>query len=586
MDTNLRNMLLAIAAAVLAIGGAITVYVNSESPSPTPSPSPSAIVSPMPSPSISVMPSPSPSASVAPSPSPSPSVKPSPSPSPSPSPKPSPSASVAPSPSPSVTPSPSSTVTASVVFSKPNRDALSFSSGMNLFGSRGETISAVLQLATQSGACQPLAISSAQASASFYKMTSVTTSSPSFTGARVGSWLDPLVPVNQVCVGDQIWMDLAIPTGAVAGLYSLPYGINLTVWSMTMPGNPTLPIYTEMQSYSVMLASGFPSTSNVGVEGPVAIAWSNFLRQHRIEPVKQYIVGYSPPLNSDGTLNLTQWASSNASYQQIVLTGAIAPPMLVGPGMTDVPTMKSIDAAIVAGTLPVGTWAYACDEAACSTSITQTLKTNAPHLKVMATVSNQPGGANSQAAYAASVDQFYVVLDWFSKGTNVLGAYTSCMAQGSCSNGAPSTPSGTPMMLIDAPTVHPRAFPWVLSALGMTKGLYYNSTQSIGTAWTNQYYSGGNGDGNLLYVGTDANHTPNASIRLKMLRQGSYDIEYLNWAKSQNIAFTSPATSATQWSKNVDDYETLRVSLGTQLNGKLFMKKPSVKKAAKKAAHK
>ena len=51
-------------------------------------------------------------------------------------------------------------------------------------------------------------------------------------------------------------------------------------------------------------------------------------------------------------------------------------------------------------------------------------------------------------------------------------------------------------------------------------------------AWTSQWDFNGNGDGTLFYPGTPervggATHVPVASIRLKMIREGMEDYEYL-----------------------------------------------------------
>jgi MYXO-CTERM domain-containing protein len=64
--------------------------------------------------------------------------------------------------------------------------------------------------------------------------------------------------------------------------------------------------------------------------------------------------------------------------------------------------------------------------------------------------------------------------------------------------------------------------------------LYYDTTYAYtkGDAWTSQYYFGGNGDGTLFYPGTPAkiggtSHIPLASLRVKLIREGMEDYEYL-----------------------------------------------------------
>jgi uncharacterized protein (TIGR03382 family) len=71
----------------------------------------------------------------------------------------------------------------------------------------------------------------------------------------------------------------------------------------------------------------------------------------------------------------------------------------------------------------------------------------------------------------------------------------------------------------------------------VTGELYYETTQAYDYAagrepWTNQWAYGGNGDGTFFYPGTPAaiggqTDIPVASLRLKLLREGMEDFEYL-----------------------------------------------------------
>jgi len=114
--------------------------------------------------------------------------------------------------------------------------------------------------------------------------------------------------------------------------------------------------------------------------------------------------------------------------------------------------------------------------------------------------------------------------------------YQSCDSWG-CSFGGGH---GWPTNAIDANPERNRAEPWLSYQLG-TRGelywadlfAYYEYDQS--NPWDSQWstdWSGGNGDGNLFYPGTTAriggtHDTPVPSIRLKMLREGMEDYEYL-----------------------------------------------------------
>ncbi len=150
-----------------------------------------------------------------------------------------------------------------------------------------------------------------------------------------------------------------------------------------------------------------------------------------------------------------------------------------------------------------------------------------------------PGGGSQRSAY-----------DGFLAGdaANELWLYASCRSHG-CSGGPVESRDydGWPGYAIDAPASQARAMGWMAFAYKASGELYYNTTQSLSTAATNQYASGGNGDGNLFYAGTPggsngsiaiggAHDIPIESIRLKRLRDGREDYEYLHILARQNRA--------------------------------------------------
>jgi uncharacterized protein (TIGR03382 family) len=74
---------------------------------------------------------------------------------------------------------------------------------------------------------------------------------------------------------------------------------------------------------------------------------------------------------------------------------------------------------------------------------------------------------------------------------------------------------------------------WLSFKYGATGELYYETAYAFThDAWSNQWDFSGNGDGTLFYPGTPARiggrtDVPVASIRLKMIREGMEDFEYL-----------------------------------------------------------
>jgi uncharacterized protein (TIGR03437 family) len=90
--------------------------------------------------------------------------------------------------------------------------------------------------------------------------------------------------------------------------------------------------------------------------------------------------------------------------------------------------------------------------------------------------------------------------------------------------------------------------------------LYFETSVAMASAWENQWAFDGNGDGTLFYPGTPnriggTNHIPIESIRLKLIREGMEDYEYLRllcylgdceWAKSTaRTLFPAPSRVTT-----------------------------------------
>jgi hypothetical protein len=121
-----------------------------------------------------------------------------------------------------------------------------------------------------------------------------------------------------------------------------------------------------------------------------------------------------------------------------------------------------------------------------------------------------------------------------------LWIYQSCMSHdcgGTVNFAAPTAHdryyTGWPSYMIDASAVRNRAMQWLAFQYEATGELYYETAMAYSRdAWTNQWDFTGNGDGTLFYPGTPAkiggsSHVPVASIRLKMIRDGMEDYEYL-----------------------------------------------------------
>ena len=139
---------------------------------------------------------------------------------------------------------------------------------------------------------------------------------------------------------------------------------------------------------------------------------------------------------------------------------------------------------------------------------------------------------------------------WLGAGERQLWWYQSCMSSGCDLDSGPLT-VGWPTYAIDAPAALNRAMEWQSWKNRMQGELYYDTTYAFsrGDAWTDQLYFGNNGDGTLFYPGTPAkiggtHHIPIASLRMKLIRAGMEDYEYLKALADAGDAATADSEAA------------------------------------------
>jgi hypothetical protein len=147
---------------------------------------------------------------------------------------------------------------------------------------------------------------------------------------------------------------------------------------------------------------------------------------------------------------------------------------------------------------------------------------------------------NQRKAY----DAFLASTDDPSGGfRNELWTYTSCLSY-SCDSDEDDYWDGWPGYAIDAPGAQARALGALAWLYDVEGELYYNVGTSLEDAWTDSYEFGGNGDGNLFYPGLPAggegipaiggeSDIPIESLRLKRIRDGREDYEYLRALESE-----------------------------------------------------
>lgn len=128
---------------------------------------------------------------------------------------------------------------------------------------------------------------------------------------------------------------------------------------------------------------------------------------------------------------------------------------------------------------------------------------------------------------------------FLSQPGNRLWLYTSCESHG-CSGDESTDPywRGWPSYVVDQPATEQRAMGFVAYEYGVSGELYFATDYDLASAWTDQYDFGGNGDGTLFYPGTPnriggKHDIPIDSIRLKRIRDGREDYEYLHILKER-----------------------------------------------------
>ncbi|HEY8165476.1 MAG TPA: DUF4091 domain-containing protein [Gemmatimonadaceae bacterium] len=149
---------------------------------------------------------------------------------------------------------------------------------------------------------------------------------------------------------------------------------------------------------------------------------------------------------------------------------------------------------------------------------------------------------------------------------NQVWMYTSCMSHGcapsgvnatQCKNGPEGGETATNdayfdgwlSYVTDAPASEGRAMGWLAYVYNTSGELYFQVSHCLAKPPDQQYAYGGNGDGTLFYAGKPTQHGgstdfPIESIRLKLIRDGYEDYEYLKLADGINATQTRNIATA------------------------------------------
>lgn len=391
-----------------------------------------------------------------------------------------------------------------------------------------------------------------------------------------------------------VWIEIYIPPTASAGVYTgsatvtatgqnpVVVPIQLTVWDFTLPSTSTLKSAHSVDYHLVPVGHGLGAYT-----APPSAAHLKLVKLYaKANLLHRLTTDYLPaPHQMGGTLSngVTNWGSFDTAFAGLIngteaLPGGRLPGakftsyrMSVYAHETDLPFMRDIAAHAKAKGWFDRLFQYTLDEPSTSAHWT-TIKTRAnalhqadPALRSLVTTSIQNATTNGVATL---IDLFVPTIRFMDNkpygrepggevpgGAGTIGNqrskypaetwwYQACGSHG-CGmvGGGQYDPEGYhldwPAYMIDLPAMFSRIMEWQSFKYNIQGELYYDMVYAFGQRdpWVGQYDFGGNGDGTLYYPGKPSKiggttHIPIESIRLKLLREGMEDYEYMNLLKS------------------------------------------------------
>ncbi|GEM_PF-2415722 len=148
-----------------------------------------------------------------------------------------------------------------------------------------------------------------------------------------------------------------------------------------------------------------------------------------------------------------------------------------------------------------------------------------------------------------------------------------------------------PNLFIDSRAMYNRIIPWLAYRYGFTGLLYYQTVYDYHRGrnpWKGQYQFYCNGDGNLLYPGTPeiidsfiplkatkivSRHIPVPSLRLKLLRDGMEDYEYLKIlekkkGRNRTLKYVKQlCPGSLKWERDVSELRQIREKIIQEITG-------------------
>jgi hypothetical protein len=419
-----------------------------------------------------------------------------------------------------------------------------------------------------------------------------------------------------------IWIDILVPNSAPSGYYSgtatvtnsgstyakLP--VLLAVWNFALPSTSSLTTsYSTEQQAMCLQAYGSYAGCNVfpgaGGNSDTAIeltqvTLAQMMLDHRISDSS--VVEVAPPTN-----NFTHFDSMYGP-----LLDGTAPTLLSGAKLTNInyyPDRRLPSATSLqwwATHFSTKGWFsrldfYVCDEPpnGCPWSDipkwTAPVLATTPPIRTMVTTSLSKATTNNVISSINILADAQYDLDASGMyGLNTRPTYNTWLASGGTlwwyeSDGTTPLPS----YFIDSTPVRNRVMQWLTYLYGISGELYFDmdycftgtqaqcTSTGVGSAtnnpWESVYAFHLNGAGTLYYPGTPGNiggttPVPIPSMRLKLIRDGMEDYEYLHILDALGQSAFASTTSRTFitnsyiFSNNSSDLQTARLALGNKIH--------------------
>jgi hypothetical protein len=410
----------------------------------------------------------------------------------------------------------------------------------------------------------------------FYNVTT-----PSSVDGATGPWPDALIPAVDEVVGETrnafpidvpahqqqpVYVEYFVPADATPGMYTgsvhvasadgfaADVPVTLAVHGFVLPSTSSLRTAFGM-GWADACTAHFGGYQACGGDDGIAkmmLMYARFALDHRISIDSSIYTG--PKAAPAGGFD---WATWDQMYGPLI--DGTAPTRLKGAKLTSVRFSWTKDPASYAEWAKHfkqkgwfdRTFDYTCDEppAECNwNELAQraaVVRAGDPTFRTLTTTTLAQATANG---VASAIDMLVPVINelspmgasslrtsydaWLGASQQrMIWSYQSCMSDGCNIVGQES---GWPSYMIDRSALANRAMEWNSWRNRISGELYYEMTYALprGDAWTNQFYFGNNGDGTLFYPGTPARiggktDIPVASLRLKMIRAGMEDYEYL-----------------------------------------------------------